>query len=193
MRLFFSASLVVVSCSIVSSLVASRALGENKIGLTAFEQSAPAQPQIGAAGGVATAAPMMPRAMPRFAARSVVSQPTTRFPWRPAIQPQGQRSARRVSKPFEQVDRDPTISPYLNLDRDDDEQQIVPNYFTFVRPQMEQMETNRLQQRKIQQLQGQVQGMTTSGVAPQGATYRSPGTGSSARFMDTAQFYGGVR
>ena len=75
---------------------------------------------------------------------------------------------RRVSKPFENVDRDPTISPYIHLDRDDDEKQIVPNYFTFVRPQLEQMATNRFQQREIQQLRGQVQGMTMSGIAPQG-------------------------
>jgi hypothetical protein len=192
MRLFPFASTAVLSGCIFGLLVVSQAQGENKIGLTSFEQAA-VQPNLGAAGGTTSAVPMMTRTMPRFAARSFVSPTTTSFPRRPAIQPQGQRSMRRVSKPFEHVDRDPTISPYIHLDRDDDEKQIVPNYFTFVRPQMEQMATNRIQQREIQQLRGQVQGMTMSGIAPQGATYRMPGTGSPARFMDTAQFYSGGR
>jgi hypothetical protein len=174
-------------------LVTAQAGGENKIGLTSFEQPVAAQPQLGAAGGTTTAAPLVPRTMPRFAPRSVVSQSAPFFPRRPAIQPQGGRALRRSAKPFEHVDRDPTVSPYLNLDRDDDEQQIVPNYFTFVRPQLEQMQTNRLQQHELQQLRGQVQGMTISGGAPQAGTYRAPGSGSPARFMDTAQFYGGVR
>jgi hypothetical protein len=192
MRRFPSALIIALSGCILGSLAGTRAHGENKIGLTSFEQAVAAPPQLSATGGVSSAA-AMPRTMPRFAARSVVSPTTFNFPRRPAIQPQGSRSTRRMSKPFEHVDRDPTISPYLNLDRDDDEQQIVPNYFTFVRPQLEQLQTNRMQQREIQQLRGQVQGMTMSGIAPQSATYRAPGTGVSARFMDTAQFYGGGR
>jgi hypothetical protein len=193
MRRFPLASLVVLSSCIVATLVASQARGENKVGLTSFEQPVATQPQLGAGGGATVIAPKTPRTMPRFAPRSVVSQSAPFFPRRPAIQPQGSRSLRRVSKPFEHVDRDPTVSPYLNLDRDDDEQQIVPNYFTFVRPQLEQIQTNRLQQHEILQLRGQVQGMTTMGGAPQSATYRASGAGSSARFMDTAQFYGGAR
>jgi hypothetical protein len=193
MRRFPSASLVVLSGCIVGTLVGSQARGENQIGLTSFEQPVAAQPQLGAAVGTTAVAPTMPRTMPRFAPRSVVSQTAPMFPRRPAIQPQGGRPLRRVSKPFEHVDRDPTVSPYLNLDRDDDDQQVVPNYFTLVRPQLEQIQTNRLQQHEILQLRGQVQGMTTMGGAPQSATYRAPGSGSPARFMDTAQFYGGAR
>jgi hypothetical protein len=129
--------------------------------------------------------------MPRFAPRSVVSQPAPNFPLRTPIQPSGSQAIRRAAKPFETIEREPTISPYLNLDRDEDESQIVPSYFTFVRPQLEQVQTNRLQQRELQRLQGQVQGISMQGVAPPPAAIRAARVSAPARFMDTAQFYGG--
>lgn len=121
-------------------------------------------------------------------ARATLSQ----FPRRTPIQPSAPRVVRRQTKPFQNIERDPTISPYLNLDRDDDESQGVPNYFTFVRPQIEQLQTNRMQQRDIQQLRGQLQSMSSTVVAPQYQTSRPAGASTPARFMDTAQFYGGL-
>jgi hypothetical protein len=186
MRPLPAALLTLVSTYCACSIGILQASGENKIGLTAFEQSPPAQ-------AVATSVVTPAAAMPRFAARSMVSQPGPNFPWRTRIQPRGGQPIRPVSKPFENVERDPTTSPYLNLDRDEDDLQVVPSYFTFVRPQLEQIQTNRMQQRELQQLRGQVQGMSMQGIGPQSSPMRAAGVGAPARFMDTAQFYGGHR
>jgi hypothetical protein len=107
-----------------------------------------------------------------------------------------QRSApppvRRTVKPFEVVHREPTVSPYLNLHRDEEDEESSPNYFAFVRPQMEQLETNRMQQRELQQLRGQLQTMSTTVVGPRYQAAGIPATGTAARYKDTAQFYGGL-
>jgi hypothetical protein len=116
------------------------------------------------------------------------------FPRRAAIRTNAQQPHRRQPKPFETAEHEPTLSPYLNLDRDENDTQDVPNYLTLVLPQFEQMRMNRAQQQEIQQLRGQLQSMSGSvGAAPPYEVSRSAGMGSSARFMDTAQFYGGTR
>ena len=86
-----------------------------------------------------------------------------------------------------------TVSPYLNLNRNEEDNEAAPNYFAFVRPQLEQLEANRMQQRAIQQLNGQLQSMSSTVVTPGYQSSAMPGTGTPARYMDTAQFYGGWR
>jgi hypothetical protein len=121
-------------------------------------------------------------------------QAMSQFPRRAAIQSNPQRATRRQPKPFETAEHEPTISPYLNLDRDENDPQDIPNYLTMVLPQLQQMQTNRIQQREIQQLRGQLQNMSpNAGAGPVQEVGLSPRMGSSARFMDTAQFYGGMR
>jgi hypothetical protein len=111
------------------------------------------------------------------------------------IQPNGGAvPARPPVKPFQTVQQDPTVSPYMNLYHDDLNVESAPNYFAFVRPQMEQLEASRAQQYELHHLRGQVQRLSTTVVGPQyhqGAGM--PATGSQARFMDTAQFYNGLR
>lgn len=91
-------------------------------------------------------------------------------------------------KPFNHAMPDPTISPYHNLYRED-LYDTLPNFFTLVRPQQRQMEQSRAQQRQLQQLQRQVR----RGFRPTPAPGATPATGSSARFGDTGQYYGGWR
>jgi hypothetical protein len=100
---------------------------------------------------------------------------------------------RAQTKPFETVYREPTISPYLNLYRNEDSNEGAPNYHTFVRPYQEQIETNRVQQREIQRLRGQLQGLSSTIAMPQYGQSALPATGTRSRYMDTAQFYGGWR
>ena len=97
------------------------------------------------------------------------------------------------SKPFETIYREPTVSPYLNLYRAEDESESAPNYFAFVRPQLDQIEANRRQQREIQQLRGQLNGISTTIATPQYGSAPVPATGTRSRFMDTAQFYSAWR
>ena len=118
----------------------------------------------------------------------------SQFPRRATLQLNPQRVTRRHPKPFETAEHEPTISPYLNLDRDENDPQDIPNYLTLVLPQLEQMQMDRTQQREIQQLRGQLQNMSANVIAaPAFEMNSSTGMGGSARFMDTAQFYRGMR
>ena len=105
-----------------------------------------------------------------------------------AIAPVSQPSHRQ-GKPFQTLMRDPTINPWLNLDRQENYEEL-PNYFTFVRPQVNQIDTNRRYQSDITHLQRQVQTVTTAVAGPQYGPGGVPPTGHRARYMDTAQFYG---
>jgi hypothetical protein len=123
------------------------------------------------------------------ASRASLSQ----LPRRNAIRPAPLQPMRGPTKPFETIYREPTISPYLNLYREEDDAEGAPNYHTFVRPYQQQIETNRLQQRELQRLRGQVQGLSTTVATPQYGDASLPATGTRSRYMDTAQFYGGWR
>jgi hypothetical protein len=108
------------------------------------------------------------------------------MPRRSAIQPASTGQLQHNGKPFQATSNGPTISPYLNLFRDErGSAEAVPSYYTFVRPQLEQQAAFQQQQRGNQQVERQGQG---------GTHYRQavmPGAGTQARYMDTAQFYGG--
>jgi hypothetical protein len=164
--------------------------------VAAPEQPVIAAPQLSSPARTYVKSPSAaPRVRPAsYYGGNSARQTMDQFPRRAAIRSNPQRAARRQPKPFETAEHEPTISPYINLDRDDDDSQDVPNYLTLVLPQLEQMQMNRVQQREIQQLRGQLQNMSPgAGLAPVNDVNRSAGMGSSARFMDTAQFYGGGR
>jgi hypothetical protein len=124
-----------------------------------------------------------------YTARATLSQQPRRSP----IQASPPKPMFRQVKPFQTIYESPSVSPYLNLHRDEANNEGAPNYFAFVRPQMEQIDANRRQLRDIQQLRGQLQGISSTVIRPQNQAAAMPGTGSASRFMDTAQFYGGLR
>ena len=123
-----------------------------------------------------------------YSARATLSQLPRRTPVRSVLS----QPPERQSKPFQAVEAEPTLSPYLNLDREETAED-VPNYFTFVRPDIQQRETNVSQHRALQRLQRQLNTVSATVVAPQYGAATAPGTGAPARFMDTAQFYGSGR
>ncbi len=111
---------------------------------------------------------------------------------RAAQRPSGHRGPSALpakSKPFQGFESGPTVSPYLNLYRNEDDGESAPNYYAFVRPQVEQTEANRNQQIELQKLQRQLQSTTVVTPRYRGAVPST--TGAAARFMDTAQFFGG--
>src|SRR5262245_2231253 len=120
-------------------------------------------------------------------ARATLSQFSSRSP----IQAGPQQPMQRQIKPFNTVYREPTISPYLNLYREEKDSDGAPNYFAFVRPQLDQIEANRAQQREIQTLERQVQTRGRKVMPAQYQAAGAPGRSTPARYMDTAQFYGG--
>lgn len=109
------------------------------------------------------------------------------MPRRTPIQPASSGQLQHNGKPFQATSSGPTVSPYLNLFRDErNSTEVVPSYYTFVKPQLEQQASYQQQQREIQQLQRQLQNGRSTATAV-------PGTGTQARYFDTAQFYGGWR
>ena len=109
---------------------------------------------------------------------------------RSAIPPRQQQMLRTQNKPFAAASNGPTVSPYLNLYREEDFDS-APNYYAFVRPQMEQLEANERQQSELLRLNRQVQRMSYGTSAAGTTPAATPSTGHRVRFGDTAQFYGG--
>jgi hypothetical protein len=96
----------------------------------------------------------------------------------------------------------PTVSPYLQLFRDDDRRNnALPNYYNYVRPLQQQYQVNQTQQRLLQQQNqaiGQLQlnlqavdRQLSSGqlVAPtgKGSWFNRPSSNSG--FLNTSRFY----
>jgi hypothetical protein len=96
----------------------------------------------------------------------------------------------RGSKPFANVQRQPTLSPYLNLLRNDgDDMGGLPNYHTFVRPMLDQQQTNRRTNKRIQGLGQEVQAVNRQlAQQPTGASELRP-TGHQTVFMNHSHYY----
>lgn len=109
---------------------------------------------------------------------------------RPTAAPPVAHAGHVRGKPFQAVDSGPTVSPYLNLYRNEVNANTMPNYYAFVRPQLDQIEANRKQAADMQRLQAQLQNTQSAGGS-QPVMYGTGDTGPApvARFGDTAQFY----
>lgn len=92
-----------------------------------------------------------------------------------------------IAKPFKNIQQRPTVSPYLNLVRDDSG--AAANYQTLVRPQMEQLEINRQQELQINRLDRQFQDFRQESAFPQQGSEDIRATGHATRFMNRSHFY----
>ena len=120
----------------------------------------------------------------RFYGGGTAYNTLSEMPRRTPIQPASSGQLQHNGKPFQAASSGPTVSPYLNLFRDErSDSDAAPAYFTMVRPQFEQQAAYQQQQQELQRLQRQVQGGPARAVVP--------GAGTQARYFDTAQFYGG--
>lgn len=126
-------------------------------------------------------APAGTAGVPQFgAARQMAADASARRAARLGLR----RTAPTTAKPFNTLVHSPTVSPYLNLYRET-EDEAAPNYYAFVRPQLEQQAQNDSQAKQLQSLQRQLQQATFNApvAAPRPA----------ARFGDTGRFYEGWR
>jgi hypothetical protein len=96
------------------------------------------------------------------------------------------------TKPFQNAANRPTMSPYLNLFRDDKGSQGIPNYYAYVQPQLEQQAAGERQQIQSERRERQNRSAPSAPTAQSGAVPQA-GFSTSAHFMDTAQFYGAWR
>jgi hypothetical protein len=93
------------------------------------------------------------------------------------------------AKPFTSFSPEPTVSPYLNLFREDFEGNSDLNYNTLVRPQLQQQAVNQQVQRQAQDLQRQLQSVAAqSDFNPQGAKDVYP-TGHQTVFRYYGHYY----
>lgn len=95
---------------------------------------------------------------------------------------------RRVaSKPFQGRSASPTISPYLNLFREEDSTDL-PNYYTFVRPQLHQQAINRHQEAELSRLNRQIKTASYAGPSTSGSSL--PATGAyGSRFFNNSRYF----
>jgi hypothetical protein len=94
------------------------------------------------------------------------------------------------SKPFQNIQHAPTLSPYLALDLIESSTQL-PNYQAFVQPQLQQRAANEAQAREIARLRQQVRIATSRGVVSRNPTPGVPTTGSSMQFMNMGSYFPG--
>jgi hypothetical protein len=101
--------------------------------------------------------------------------------------------ASRASKPFSSVGSSPTVSPYLNLFRDDFDGGGDFNYQTLVRPQFQQLATNQQFQRQNLEISQRVQQISAQGAFqnPAGSEQQYP-TGHSTAFGYYGRYYPGM-
>lgn len=97
----------------------------------------------------------------------------------------------RPNKPFSSISKGPNVSPYLALDQPF--VNTATQYYTQVRPQLEQQRMNQQMQRQTELMQRQLSEVTSRPpYDPQGSQYMMP-TGHTASFMTMTNFmnYGG--
>jgi len=95
-------------------------------------------------------------------------------------------------KPFSNVQRSPTISPYLSLDIPQNGS-ALPNYYQYVRPQLQQQRANRVQQAELHRLRQQIRSKTSTGIIANNPAGGIPTTGRSSQFLNTGGYFSGGR
>jgi hypothetical protein len=94
-----------------------------------------------------------------------------------------------ANKPFSNYSAAPTVSPYLNLFRDDFDGNDDFNYQTLVRPQLEQQRFNEQVQRQAMDINRRLQSMSAQpDFNPQGNRNVMP-TGHQTVFMNYGHYY----
>ena len=81
----------------------------------------------------------------------------------------------------------PAVSPYQNLYRQET-LDSPPNYYAVVRPQLQQTEVNRVQQRQIRRLQQELRQANAQGQHG-GRSGDAYATGHGTRFMNLGGYY----
>ena len=140
--------------------------------------------QVGVHPRASTSTPLTP-AMQYFGGNTKVSaRPQNHRPTRSS------RPQQIEPKPFENLARRPTISPYLGLDRIESGVSL-PNYHAFVRPQIQQEKAFLQQEAELRRLRHQVRMASTAGIVTKNPTNSLPTTGQSIQFLNTGSYFPG--
>jgi hypothetical protein len=91
-------------------------------------------------------------------------------------------------KPHSGQPSGPSVSPYLALDQLETANGL-PNYYLYVKPQLEQSAMNQAQQMQNRRMQKQLRRASTTGILPRTTSGGMPTTGHSTQFMNIGGFY----
>lgn len=97
------------------------------------------------------------------------------------------------SKPFQNVKREPTLSPYLALDLLNDDDTRLPNYYAFYQPMRQQQLESDAQEARIRRLQQQLRVSNATGEVSRNPRSGMPTTGNSSQFMNLGGYFPGLR
>lgn len=115
--------------------------------------------------------------------------------YRQAMRPQQLATPQAVqltgNKPFQNIQRGPAVSPYLSLDMPETTTSL-PNYYAYVRPQLQQRETNEVQAEEIRRLRQQVRISGGHVSLTKSPNEGMPTTGSSSQFMNLGSYFPGA-
>ncbi|QDS97329.1 hypothetical protein [Adhaeretor mobilis] len=131
-------------------------------------------------------------AMRYFAGSRTQTPPTQTARRQPAaIQTVATSPARPQRKPFSNVTQQSNISPYLALDYQESEF-AIPNYYAYVRPQLQQRQRQQRQTSQIRNLQNEVRQVAAPPGAPS-ATDGVANTGHATQFLNVGGYYPPLR
>lgn len=140
-----------------------------------------------------------PRAGVSTAASRYFGVRNTILPHQPARRPAPQpMNISGRGKPFENLYREPTLSPYLALDLLNDAGSGLPNYYAFYQPMRQQQQASEAQETKIRRLQQQLQTAKSTGAISGNPLSRNlgsgmPTTGTSSQYMNLGRYFPGLR
>ena len=95
------------------------------------------------------------------------------------------------SKPFQNVQLGTTLSPYLRLDMPESSTGL-PNYYAYVRPQLQQRQMNESQAEEIRRLRQQVRMRGGQVNVSKNPNEGLPTTGTSSQFMNLGNYFPGT-
>jgi hypothetical protein len=96
-------------------------------------------------------------------------------------------------KPFEHIQRQPTLSPYLALDAVPESNTSLPNWHLFVQPQLQQRHSAETQARELVRARQQMRVATARHIVPENPPVGAPITGSSNQFLNMGSYFPGAR
>ena len=110
----------------------------------------------------------------------------------PRTRPTAMNETPQDGKPFENLTRPQTISPYLALDRIESGVSL-PNYHAFVRPQMEQQQAMERQSAQLRRMRHRLNSSGATDRRQSTLVGNVPTTGNSRQFLNTGGFFPGPR
>lgn len=97
------------------------------------------------------------------------------------------------SKPFDHIQRPPTLSPYLGLDAVPEGATSLPNWHTFVQPQLQQRNSAESRARELIRTRQQMRVATARYLVPENPPASTPITGSGTQFLNVGGYFPGLR